>query len=343
MAPPTVHHLSPGRLVLGGVAVVCAVVLLGFGVARIVQTVKRSVDESSAYRLSYRDLDLDPPPPRWFRGGSGAFLERVLGGSDEFRSFSALNFDAEHLRLYFRHNPLVEKELGVFKTHPNRVSVRLHYREPVAVERLEDGNERTVIDQDGVILPPDEIEPAFLGTLVRLCQLEPPADPKAGEFWNRFDPKSGPGSGPRWPVRNERVREAARLAAFLRERLAQDNPGGSTFPRLFIHAWGEADFYIQVGANLLFHWDEEGQEERERLTPEARWGYLRDFTREHPPKSGEPATYWKFTTHGIEPELLRREPKQAAKPGAKPAVRRTGGSAVSPQTHHVKETAPARV
>src|SRR4051794_5993858 len=53
IAPPTDRHLSPGRLLVGSLAALCALILLGFGVARVVRTVKRTVDDAPAYRLSY--------------------------------------------------------------------------------------------------------------------------------------------------------------------------------------------------------------------------------------------------------------------------------------------------
>ena len=279
MPPPIDRRLAPRRLVLAGFAALCALALIGFGVVRLGLLAKRYVDSGPAYRLSYREITLDPAPPPWFRGGSGAFLEQALGASGEFRTFSALDFDPDQLRLFFRRNPWVEKESGVHTVHPNRVTVRLTYREPVAVERLEDETERTVIDRDGVILTREDIEPAFLEKLVRIYKFDPPVDPKPGQTWNRIDPKPG------MPVRNERVLTAARLAAFFREQLGLEGKEITPFspplhphlgrPRFIRPGRREYDVSLDIGpaSRSLRFLDSRGEvEPSPRLRPRAPAG-----------------------------------------------------------------------
>ncbi len=325
LIPTTDRPHAHGRQIGRTLAIFGVIGLLIAGLAWIVSAARRSVDQAQPYTLSYRQVTLDPPPPQWIKGGTEGFLDAVLGRSDEFRSFSALNFDADHLRLFFQHNPWVVRVSGITRGYPNRVTMRLEYREPVAIDRLEDGLERTVVDHEGVILPRDEIVPATLERLVRLCQFELPVDPKPGETWNRIDPKPG------LPVRNDRVLAAARLAAFLRDRLSTEPSGASTFPRFFIHAWGESELYLQVGPHLMFHWDEPLQgKAAEGLTPDAKWVFLRDFTREHPPRPDDSDSYWKFTTRGIEPDPRHHGPRQADQTSPRSAVRRTRGTNSTP-------------
>lgn len=320
MAPPIDRRLGHRRVALVGLASVSALALIGFAVVRLGLLAKSYVDTNPAYRLTYREIALEPPPPPWFLGGADAFLEHVLGRSGEFRSFSALDFDPDHLRLLFKQSPWVERESGVIKAHPNRVTVRLTYREPVAVERLPDETERTVIDHDAVILPREDVDPALLKQLVRLSRFDPPTDPRSGQVWSRIDPQSG------MLVRNERVDSAARLAAFFRQRLAPEGATATPFPRIYIHAWGESGLYAQVGANLMFRWSEARTDARpDRLTPEAKWDSLQRFVRRRPPADDQPPSYWKFTAQGIEPVPADEPGRSAARPDRKSAVRRTRG------------------
>ncbi len=320
MAQPIDRHLGHRRIALAGLGVLVALVLIGFGVVRVVRLTKSYVDAGPTYHLTYGEIHLDPPPPAWFRGGSVAFLEQVLGGSGEFRSFSALDFDPDHLRLLFKLSPWVERVSGVTKAHPNRVTVRLHYREPVAIERLDDESERTVIDRDAVLLPREDVDPDFLERLVRLSRFERPAEPRPGQLWSQMDPKSG------IPVRNERVLAAARLAAYFRERLSLEPTTPPPLPRLYIHAWGECGLYAQVGADLMFRWAEARRNTpSDGLTPEAKWDLLRKFVRERPQAGDQPVSYWKFTGHGVEQIAPEGTGQSANRPDRKSAIRRTGG------------------
>src|SRR4051812_17098988 len=81
LAPPLDRRPGHGRLALAGLALLLALAVVGFGVARIGLLTRGYVDAGPAYRLSYRGITLDPPPPPWLRGGSEAFLERILGRS----------------------------------------------------------------------------------------------------------------------------------------------------------------------------------------------------------------------------------------------------------------------
>ncbi len=103
--------------------------------------------------------------------------------SGEFQTFSALDFDREHLLLRFKRYIWVEKVLHVTVTHPNRVTVQLEYVEPVAMERLADRPERTIVNGDGVILPREDIDFGRVGPLIQLYRFEPPVAPTFGETW----------------------------------------------------------------------------------------------------------------------------------------------------------------
>jgi hypothetical protein len=309
LVPPNeAGGLGPGRLVGMVAATSCALVVLAVAFAEAWRGWVRAVDRQPAYQLSYREIDLKPPPPPWFRAGASGFLEGALGGSGEFQSFSSLGFDRERLILRFRRYAWVEKVLRVEVGYANRVTVRLQYREPVAVEELPGGAERTVVDREGVVLPRDDLDLDLAGPIVRLYGFSPPADPRAGQSWSRADPGQG------LTAPDERVRSAARLAAFLRSELLRA-PAGDPSYRFFVHPWGLDGSTVQVGANLMFLWDEPGNgDEAGRLTDAAKWAMLRDRVRRSPPRPGDPRADLRFTRDGVVPAARRAAPEQATAP-----------------------------
>ncbi|MCA1685620.1 MAG: hypothetical protein LC745_06465, partial [Planctomycetia bacterium] len=242
MPPPAGRRLTPGRVLLAALGACSALALVALAVSHVRDGARRYVDDQGVYLLSGMDIVLDPPPPPWYRGGSLAFLEHALGGDSEFQTFSALDFDPERLALRFRLYAWVDKVLRVEVGHPNRVVVRLAYRDPVAVERLNDATDRTVVDREGVILPRKDIDFDRVGPLVKLFGFGAPADPHDGKVWDRVVPKHG------LAVRDERVRGAARLAAFFRNELRREAGQEPAFQFVAIHPWGDDGFSVQVGA-----------------------------------------------------------------------------------------------
>jgi hypothetical protein len=318
MTPPTVRRLSPSRLALAGLGAACALVLVWLVVAQVWRAARGYVDRQPAYLLSYRDIVLDPAPPAWFRGGPEAFLEHALSGAGEFQTFSALNFDQAQLLLLFRRYAWVEKGLRVEVADRNRVVVRLDYREPVAVERMADATERTVVDHDGVILPRSEIDFDRVGPLVLLYGFSPPVDPRPGLSWSRVEAEHG-FVGP-----DEQVRNAARLAAFLRNELRRETIKDPNFRLVVIHRWGLDGYAVQVGAKLVFKWDEPGSGDAAgRLSDEAKWAMLLDRVRRVPPKEGDPWVELKFTKDGVEVDDVHNAPHQAGQHDSRVPLRRT--------------------
>ena len=110
-----------------------------------------------AYRLSYREIILDPPPPPWFRGGSAPSSSTSWGVAGEFQTFSALNFDrgAAALLPALR---LGRKGDGASRRptrtgSPSGSTTGSRWRSS-GCRRAE----RTVVDRDGVILPREDID-----------------------------------------------------------------------------------------------------------------------------------------------------------------------------------------
>ncbi len=302
VAPPTVRRLAPSSRIKAAAAIVAGAIVVVAAFLAVMIWVEHSVDVQPAYRLSYREIALVPPPPAWLHGGRIACLENALGGAAEFDSFSSLDFDHDRLLLMFRRYPWIEKALRVEVVHPNRVSVALVYREPVAVHRLADRSEGTVVDREGVILPRGDIDFEQAGPLIKLHGFDPPADPRAGEVWSQVDRQG-------IPARDDRVRGASRLAAFLRSKLIAALPNAPALGFVAIHPWGADGYSVQVGANLMFKWDEPGAvEPRSRLSDEAKWAMLLERVRQTPTKAGDPWVELKFTKDGVAVDSVHDEP-----------------------------------
>jgi hypothetical protein len=302
--PPTVRRLSPVRLWWALAGIGGGLVLTCFLVSTIWSGVAAFVHGRQPYQLTFRDIVLDPPPPPWFRGGSAAFLKQVMGTIPVTRSVSYLDLDLERLLLEFRRNAWVEKPLRVERGGANRLTVHLVYREPVAVERLKDGTERTVVDREAVILPRKDVDFDHAGPLIRLSGFQPPTDPaRHGEVWSHFESETG------LDHPDERVRAAVRIATLLRAGIRSESSGNPAFGHVVVHPFEEADHYVQIGDNLMIHW-----ETGEKLTDAERWAQLLESVRANPPRKGAEVQYLKFSRRGVVLDPGRNLRNQGARP-----------------------------
>jgi len=292
--PPSGRRFPTDRLALAGLGGLVAAALLWVAVPTLARWAVAYVRDHPTYRLTYRDITLDPPPPPWFRGGSAAFLDHVFGGPGGGRSFSTLDTDLKRLGLAFRRDPWVVETLGAEVVGPNRVVVRLKYREPVAYVGDRPESAEFLVDADAALLPPEGVSVEAARPLVRLYRFDPPAEPRWGEAWNRTDP----GTGLATP--EPRARAAARLAAFLRARILRDAKDDPAWRTVMIHRWLNRGTAVQVGDNLMFRWQEPGNvPASQQLSDDARWNLVRDWVRRHPPEPGGKPADLKLTPGGV--------------------------------------------
>lgn len=301
MPPPSARRAISGRWLLTALGTVLAVtaILLAAGFL-----LRRSIDwlqVQPAYQLAFEDIILEPPPPRWLRGGPAEFLVRVARESGVRSRFSSLEIDVEKLRDAFKRDGCVEKVSSVEIGHPNRVVVRLEYRKPLAYAQFEDGREIMFVDRDGVIVPNDRLDREAAGPLVRLYGFDRPANPLPGKDWERLDPKSG------FARRDDRVRAAARLAGvFIANGSLQTTP--TIDPSLVtIQPWGRRASYVQYsGLMLLWESDDTGQS----ITSDAKWMMFNKWVRDNA-TSGKDVVYLVFTPNGVALDPHRNDPKRS--------------------------------
>jgi hypothetical protein len=286
VAPPNVRKLALPRVVLALLAGAGALVLVVALGSATVRSLSAYLHRQSEYQFEFRRIELRPSPPLWFRGGAAAFLERVRAESSQPERQSLLEADLGALARAFRLDCWVRKVERVERSHPNRVVVRLAYREPVAEFEVPGRARLVVVDREGVILPDADLDHEALGPLVRLYGMKPPHQPHVGETWKRPEASSGGG------VPDESVAAAARLAEFLRRvqdqlKLIPQTSGR----RIVVHAGRKDALWVQYG-NLLFRWNEPpGAEEPGELSAQAKWELLRDWLDQHDPSFDKQAGY----------------------------------------------------
>lgn len=297
---PAARSHPPYRLAILLSAIVLAVVLLAAAGTRAVRRLISHVHAHPTYQLSYRDITLEPAPPRWFRGGSPAFLERVWDGAKEPHEFSSLDVDPTRLGLLFRRCAWVHKVLRVEVGHPRRVVVRLEYRTPVGVSAAADGSE-TWVDGEGVLLPPDDIDREAVAPVIGLHGFPAPAEPHFGEAWNQADARGG-GTRP-----DPRVAEAAALAGFLKERIAELGTRLPRRPSAVVQLHGERGLILQItwgdtlADSLLIYWgnDPLADPAVRELTNAQKWEQLRDWVDRSPRSAGGRSLHLWFSRQGI--------------------------------------------
>ena len=126
-------------------------------------------------------------PPRWYRGGSQAFLENVRIDSREPEAVPVLQVTAARLSQIFKNYAWVEDVIRV-EYSSGSIRVHLRYREPVAWVQLR-GGDQIMVDDEGTILPAKDIDVAALGRVIKIFGdlkeggLAPPSDPRFGVKW----------------------------------------------------------------------------------------------------------------------------------------------------------------
>ncbi len=86
---------------------------------------------------------------------------------------------------------------------------------------------------------------------------------------------------------------------------------------------------VQVGPSLMFLWSNgPSYDQPGEPSPEVRWAHLRNYTRQHPPKDGDPELYLVITRSGVErrpleffgpKEAVQSRPKTNLRHANKPA------------------------
>src|SRR5262249_29680351 len=161
-----------------------------------------------------------------------------------------LDLPPKELKRVFELDCWVQNVVRVEVTHPSQVTVRLEYREPVAVPRTAP-DLGFLLDRRGVFLPAREIDQELLDyPLIPIENLHPPFDPEPGKFWKTGDPARGP------VQKDARAVRAASLAAFLRDARQKDAQAAGLPQIVSIYSMKESGLFIRFGEDIWVYWNQ---------------------------------------------------------------------------------------
>jgi hypothetical protein len=267
--------------------VVLGVVGLALSLAawRLMLSVKTYVHGLPAYQVAFRDIALDPTPPLWFRGGAPALLERVRLEAHAPEEISVLDADLKDLANAFGRDPWVRSVRRVERLSPGsrRLVVHLEYRKPVARASAPQRPDQ-IVDQEGILLPHDDIDFHRSGPLIRIWGELPPPALQSGDRWVG-------------------VSGAIRLATFLQDRTEH---GESVLTQATILLNSEDHLFLQFpqwDAFVVF-WDHPpGEEKPGEPTFAVKLSLILDWIKSHDPRGVQHPNFLRITPSGLVPAV----------------------------------------
>jgi len=283
-----------------------AAILITVSVAAVVLVLGRRVVESAVswlhgqprYQIRFDQIELVPPPPDFFRGGSARFLDRVRSGEtkpEALETLSLLDVDREQIENVFKRSPWVETVEDV-EFVPRSLVLRLAYKVPTAVIPISSG-EKVYLDRNGHILPFEDVDAERVGRTIqiRASGLVSPAPDRVGLPWKTATPDQ-----PKLAAIDRYVIQAAKLAGFLlspeRKHEAEAVPAlviDSIIPSTDLN---EHQLYVRkVGPVLILWGAAPGDERPGEPSAEEKWRILVEKTKKNALESPKQADYWYFT------------------------------------------------
>jgi hypothetical protein len=251
------------------------------------------------YQTDFAAIELDPPPPDFLRLDASTLLEQVRRAAGRPERLSTLDLDLDALASEFaKHTPWVESVRRIERSYPNRVIVRLTYREPVARIRTLDGK-TIILDRGAYVLPNDELAEHVKRTLPSITGLPGP-----------LETRPGLGVAPPGGEVERHVLAAARLAGYLRDREVERKDARADQVVIISTRHGADHLYLGTtdadrdrDPDFWFLWGHApGSEGPQELDASIKWNqYLEWFSRPDRPRLA-PLQYLEFTPQG--PRLM---------------------------------------
>jgi hypothetical protein len=218
------------------------------------------------HTLRFEEIQIEPTPPAYIRSGAAGLLARVRQAAGFPEAMSALSLGPGEVRRAFAlGSPWVEAVEAVeLAGHPNRLTVRLRYREPVAWIGPPEGP--TFLDGNGVVLPGDDLDLAQAGPLARIEGRSWPAAPRAGVALDPSDTASG-----------RVLRSAVRLAGFTRQMAASERHLEGRITAIDVRH-GPRWLYCRTAAGLWVLWGASPEDEAPgQPTATRKWRWLQEW------------------------------------------------------------------
>jgi hypothetical protein len=186
--------------------------------------------------------------------------------------------------------------------HPNTLTVRLNYREPVAESLWVDRTDLKpiVVDGEGVILPLSDLNRAGAGPLLSVVAEHPPVDARPGRFWGTSEPPDNL-SQP-----DPRIAAAARVAAFLKARQASERTRLGPVSIIQVNPNYPGGLVIVASDQSVILWGvAPGCEPPGELTADEKWSLLRAWFETPGRGPVKYPTYLEITPRGVKPVPAR--------------------------------------
>jgi hypothetical protein len=276
------------------------------------------------YQIPFDRIELVHEPPRWFEGGTQAFLKGARLASREPDHVSVLDGTRDDLRLAFTKYAWVVEVIRV-AYGGGRIRVDLRYRQPVAWVQLRDAGQ-VMVDQEGIILPSENVDVAKLGRVIPISG-GGLTTPSPGEFGKKWKSKA---NGTGLDQVDERILAAAQLAAFLlREPRLHDAERSSSLRILAINVadydkvvpgFGKRGLFVFNADDAAIWWgNSPGTEQAGEHSAEEKWAILRRWAETVRARFAEPNDYWSFSRTGLQYRCPHREnphnPREFSSPG----------------------------
>jgi hypothetical protein len=279
---PRQRHLVLSRLGLAVLSSIIALIVTAVVGWHLLGSLVRWLHNQPVYQTNFSAIELDPPPPDWYRGGSAGFLERVRQAVQrEDMAFSALDVDLTELRLQFQRYRWV-KRVRLERRSPNRIIAHLEYRIPVASAPMPDNPPLVLIDEEGVHLPWEDVDEAMSSRLISIKGLDPPVE--TGQT-------------------DERTLAGVKLAVFLQSALARSGKPHSPVlqPKAIYPAKDQENkFFILNREGTFVYWGESpGAESPGTLSAAEKWKMLQDWLPGRPRTPVRDPFFLRFTKEGV--------------------------------------------
>jgi hypothetical protein len=296
--------LDRKRVLLAGLAVLAALaatVLVGRG---LLHRAISWLHHQPQYQLRFLDIELSPPPPAWFRGGSEAFLRQVKENRKEDDLLPILELEPERIASDFKLFPWVD-DVPRIEYPPQAIRVHVVYKKPVAVMMLPTG-ERIVLDGHGHILPASDIEDEKLGPLIKIAGTGLVHSPRnrPGEIWKST------ALLPEASKQERAILGAAHLAAFLAEpNRARE---AATLPALQFWSIYATDpphdrgLFVRSAEDTILWGNGPGEEAAGEPDAVAKWVVLKKWANNSARSSLLPGSFWAFFRSELRPVETNR-------------------------------------
>jgi hypothetical protein len=278
--------------------IVCLIGL--YLVERAGSAARQWLADQPAYQLDFRAIELIPPPPSWYRGGTARFLEDVRHRSGMPERFPVLRLRKDELKHVFERSPWTE-EVPRVAYRPLGVTVQLSYHRPVAIVETTEGG-RYLVDRSAIILPADDLAvdlPRFAAEqgliLIKGRGLAEPWNPKPGLPWETRPGLADVSEGSR------RIKSAAKLAGFLLDKLRPFDRKSEPALDFAINPMDGRGLFLwnAESASYIFWGQAPGEESEGAPGAAEKWEILRDWSRTEKQRNVPVGDFWEITKSGV--------------------------------------------